>query len=480
MQAQFVRSGTGQYLPSRTPSTLAAGVTLASLVGLAGCGMFSSDSSHGSQSAQGTPPAATTADGQQVSGSQAAGTPGSTTQPNAIGSMAHSAGTDAWINPQARQEPGDNNITATFNLQQVTFAQEGADFDPAISRDGSRIVFASTQHRPTADLYVKTVTGRTITQLTNDPAEDGTPDVSPDGGKVAFASNRNGNWDIYVMPITGGKAVQVTADESDELHPSWSPDGTQLVFSRMGPTSGRWEMWVTDATKSGNGTFIGYGLFPRWCPKTGTGAEGSDRIVFQLGRERGQRSFAIWTVDYADTQSSNPTLIASSSSSALINPTWSPDGAFIVYSAVPTVDNAAAGPSPAAELWLASVTAEASVKLTGGDLRAIRPAWGPRNRLYFVSDRNATENIWSIDLAQSLASIDETSLAGATASMAPRVQSPVIPTTNKPAKAPAKTASATKTQKTPTPRSERMEPDAIDEEAPASRTADAGDEEQQP
>jgi len=318
-----------------------------------------------------------------------------------------SPGTDAWINPPSRAENAPGSPSATLNLTQVTFAQEGADFDPAISRDGSRIVFASTQHRSTADLYTKAVGGRTITQLTNDPAEDGTPEISPDGTRVAFASNRNGNWDIFVMPITGGKPVQITSDLSDELHPSWSSDGNSLVFCRMGPTSGRWEMWVADATRAGGETFIGHGLFPRWCPAPRTGSDGADRIVFQLGRERGQRSFAIWTIDYRDGQASNPTLIASSSAAALINPAWSPDGSHIVYASVPLIDERRpAGTSlPSAELWLASVTAEATVRLTSSDLRAIRPVWGPANRLYFVSDRNATENIWSIDLAPSLASI---------------------------------------------------------------------------
>jgi TolB protein len=370
-----------------------------------GCGVFqgestsSASSSGKAASAESAPPVETAGD--------VALAPG-VTEPAPGVSMAASAGTDAWINPQARLEPGSDNAPATFNLRQVTFAQEGADFDPAVSRDGTRIVFASTQHRPTADLFVKTISGRTITQLTDDPAEDGTPDISPDGTRVAFASNRDGNWDIFVMPVTGGKAVQVTSDESDELHPSWSSDGQKLVFSRMGPTSGRWEMWVTDANQASGATFIGYGLFPRFCPTGGTGADGADRIVYQLGRERGQRSFAIWTTDYIDGQASNPTLIASSTDAALINPTWSPDGDYIVYSSVPSAGNwgsSNAGGPPAAELWLASVTADATVRLTNSDLRAIRPVWGPSNRLYFVSSRNATENIWSLDLSQSLASL---------------------------------------------------------------------------
>ncbi len=458
-----------------------AAVAGTALLALQGCGMLSSGGNRSTTTAATGEQAAATEAAELAAASNAGGGvggPGTGTStststgkgagPSMLSAapMNASAGTGAWINPQSRQEPGDDNAPSTFNLQQITFAEEGADFDPAISRDGGRIVFASTQHRPTADLYVKTVAGRTITQLTNDPAEDGTPDISPDGTKVAFASNRDGNWDIFVIPITGGKAVQITSDGSDELHPSWSADGTKLVFSRMGPTSGRWEMWVTEAGKAGNATFIGYGLFPRWCPASGTGADGSDRIVFQLGRERGQRSFAIWTIDYAEGQSSNPTLIASSASSALINPTWSPDGNYVVYASVPNAESGGgpAGGPPAAELWLASVTADATVRLTSSDLRAIRPAWGPSNRLYFVSDRNSSENIWSIDLAQSLASIGGTPAERGmtTAGIAGRV----IP------------GKVTLTKSAPSPKPERAAKGApvkeSEDEKTAGTTADAG------
>ncbi len=473
-RAQLGIAGSGR---TTTATLLLAGLAAAAIPG---CGMF-----HSTAPAPHEPGPATASanSADEATSTKVAAAPDATAVPA-------SAGTDAWINPQARQESGQDNVTATFNLQQITFAQEGADFDPAISRDGSKVVFASTQHRPTADLYVKTITGRTITQLTNDPAEDGTPDISPDGARVAFASNRNGNWDIYIIPITGGKAIQVTSDESDELHPSWSPDGTQLVFSRMGPTSGRWEMWVTDAAKAANATFIGYGLFPRWCPTPGTGADGSDRIVFQLGRERGQRSFAIWTIDFKDAQASNPTQIASSPSAALINPTWSPDGRFIVYSSVPSAEawpSAGSGGPPAAELWLASVTADSEVQLTTPDLRAIRPAWGSANRLYFVSNRNSSENIWSIDLAQSLASIggtvsgpegSTTASAGSKASptgLANRAPQTRTASADRPGKAPTKTATGSK----PAKEAPEQAPAGQDQQ-PSSSTADAGDENQRP
>lgn len=295
--------------------------------------------------------------------------------------------------------------TPTLNVSRVTFAEEGADFDPSVSRDGSKLVFASTQHSRTADIYIKTTDGRVVTRLTNDAADDINPVLSPDGSKIAFASNRNGNWDIFVMPATGGKAVQVTEDPADEIHPSWSPDGRELVYSRQSDTSGHWEMWIVETANPSASHYIGDGLFPQWCPIAGTGEAAADRIMFQLPRERGRRSFAIWTVDIANGRATNTTEIASSASTALINPSWSPDGKWIVFSEVVAPANAQAAARPAqATLWMTSLNGEARVRLTSGSGVSLGPVWGANEKLYFVSDRTGVDNIWTMDVGTAVQS----------------------------------------------------------------------------
>lgn len=293
------------------------------------------------------------------------------------------------------------------SVSRVTFAAEGADFDPCISSDGSTLVYASTQHRSTSDIYSKQIGSRVVTRLTSDAADDVAPALSPDGTRIAFASNRSGNWDIYVMPVTGGQAVQVTDDPADDLSPSWSPDGAQLVFSRFGETTGRWEMWVSPFAGKTAPQFIGFGMFPRWSPVAGTGAAGADRILFQVGRERGSRSFAVWTLDYVDGRAVNLTEIVSSPASACINPCWSPDGQRIVYAEVP-VSAASTQTRPAiGDLWMISLDGTSRVKLTSGPVANLSPCWAASNNLYFVSARQGKENIWSIDMGSALLAVGD-------------------------------------------------------------------------
>ncbi|MCA9299971.1 MAG: PD40 domain-containing protein, partial [Phycisphaerales bacterium] len=295
----------------------------------------------------------------------------------------------------------DPSDVESENVSQVTYTRVGADFDPDVSPDGELIVFASTQHRPTADIYIRHRNGSALTRLTNDPANDLMPSISPDSKRVAFASNRSGNWDIFVTPITGGAAVSVTSDSAHELHPSWSADGTKLVFCRLGQTSGRWEMWVVETENPSLSHFIGYGLFPEFSPVARAGSEGRERILFQRSRERGSRSYGIWTVDYANGQSANMTHIASSDVEAYINPTWSPDGKRVIYASVPNPDawgDFSSTRPDNANLWMIGVDEGGLVNLTSGISVDLMPAWAPGNQVYFVSDRGGADNLWVMNV----------------------------------------------------------------------------------
>ncbi len=304
--------------------------------------------------------------------------------------------------------PGQAPFDSTENVRQVTFAMQGEDFDPCISRDGRSVIFASTRHRPTADIYIQAINGTAVTQLTNDPAHDVMPAISPDGKRVAFASNRSGSWDIYIMNTEGGQAVQVTSDLGDDVHPTWSPDGQHIAFSRLGQTSNRWEVWVADLTKPSSFKFLTFGLFPAWHPT-------ESRLLFQRSRDRGDRLFSVWTVDLVNGEAVSPTEIASSPTAAVINPTWSPDGQFVAVSTITNPD----GLSPEfADIWIVKADGSSRTNLTNGRFVNILPVWAPDNKVLFVSNRNGQQNVWQIGPEQAMLAASIPATAPATVEQA--------------------------------------------------------------
>jgi dipeptidyl aminopeptidase/acylaminoacyl peptidase len=56
------------------------------------------------------------------------------------------------------------------------------------------------------------------------------PVVSPDGKKVAFTSDRDGDFEIYTANVSTGKLQRLTDNVGDDRYPAWSPDGTKITF----------------------------------------------------------------------------------------------------------------------------------------------------------------------------------------------------------------------------------------------------------
>lgn len=81
-----------------------------------------------------------------------------------------------------------------------------------------------------AHLYLYRPGGEALTRITNDPWDDVTPSLSPDGSRVAFSSKRNGYWNIYILSLTDGSLQQVTDTPAFDSSPTWSPDGNYLAY----------------------------------------------------------------------------------------------------------------------------------------------------------------------------------------------------------------------------------------------------------
>jgi hypothetical protein len=70
-------------------------------------------------------------------------------------------------------------------------------------------------------------------QVLRDGARNRHPAFAPDRSKVAFASDRSGNFDLYVMDTDGASRRRLTDVPGDQTHPSWTPDGQHLVFANQ-------------------------------------------------------------------------------------------------------------------------------------------------------------------------------------------------------------------------------------------------------
>ncbi len=103
------------------------------------------------------------------------------------------------------------------------------DFSPEWSPDGSKIIFR-TDRDGNHEIYVMNADGSNPVNLTKHPAEERSPAWSPDGRRIAFSSDRHGDRDIYVMNADGSNAVRLAVPGEDE-YPTWSPDGTEIAFT---------------------------------------------------------------------------------------------------------------------------------------------------------------------------------------------------------------------------------------------------------
>jgi TolB protein len=380
------------------PTTTRVGL-IASVIVLAGCQQFY-NGWPASRSAQPEPTDAAQRQPADSAGPSAmhfagpTGTARPATQPAATptGGRGQTRSMQLWGQLAGGSPAQWRGVDAARNVNQVSQAGEGADFDPAVNPDDGTIVFASTRHRRTADLYRKHPDGHALTQLTSDPANDLMPTVSPDGQHIAFASDRSGNWDLYLMNASGGgKVVRLTDSSAHDLHPSFSPDGQRLVYSSYSQRVGQWQLVVRRLDSPGSRQILGEGLFPTWAPD-------SDRILYQRARQRGTRWFSLWQVRYNDGQAGAPTELASSHKAALINPSWGPKGERIVFCTVsqPTAD--AQGRPREADLWMMAADGGHHTRLTGGRFANLQPVWSETGTIFFVSNRSKQrrDSLWSL------------------------------------------------------------------------------------
>ena len=82
----------------------------------------------------------------------------------------------------------------------------------------------------TYDIFVATLDGKIVNQLTALPGYDAEATISPKKDKIVFTSTRNGDLDLYVMDINGKHIKQITHELGYDGGAFFSPDGKKIVF----------------------------------------------------------------------------------------------------------------------------------------------------------------------------------------------------------------------------------------------------------
>lgn len=94
-------------------------------------------------------------------------------------------------------------------------------------------------------------------------ATDSTPAISPDGTKIAFASDRNGDREIYTVGFDGEGLVQLTDSELQCVNPRFSADGTRIFFETA-HKSRRKDLCVMDVDGRGVRILVRDIFGPKW------------------------------------------------------------------------------------------------------------------------------------------------------------------------------------------------------------------------
>jgi TolB protein len=134
---------------------------------------------------------------------------------------------------------------------QLTRITTGAwnDIAPALNPDRTRLAFASDR-AGNWDLYVLALSTGELTQVTNSPQYDSAPSWSPDGQWLAFETYQNENLEVSVVNVASGEVLPLTQHPASDHSPAWAPDGRNVAF--VSTRGGDSDVWLANLDLAGD------------------------------------------------------------------------------------------------------------------------------------------------------------------------------------------------------------------------------------
>jgi Tol biopolymer transport system component len=196
-------------------------------------------------------------------------------------------------------------------------------------------------------------------------------------GKIAFASDRDGNFEIYIMNPDGGGLFRVTNNPAEDTHPTWSPDGTKLAF--VSNRDGNKEIYVVNADGSGttrltNNTAEDFE--PAWSPSTAT-----PKIAFVSHRDGNDE---IYLMNADGTNQTNLTQNGADDD----DPAWSPSGTQLAFASNRDGDKF--------EIYSMNADGTGQTRLTNNAFNDLAPTWSP-GQISFQTDRDMNDEIYRMN-----------------------------------------------------------------------------------
>lgn len=121
-----------------------------------------------------------------------------------------------------------------------------SDNSPNISPDGRQVVFASDRTGK-YEIWIADADGSNVRQLTDiKKSMAGSPRFSPDGKLIVFDAQIEGRSSIYIITTNGGSLRRITDPATSDYMPSWSADGKSIYFASN--RNGKMQIYTTPAT----------------------------------------------------------------------------------------------------------------------------------------------------------------------------------------------------------------------------------------